>query len=111
MAILTTQSISATGLSPAFSSAASADKFTPNDRAFLFVRNDNAGSVTVTIDDKKSVAPPGAAAFDADIEEVIEPGGERLIGPLSPSRFRGSDGKGDITTSPFADVDIAVIKI
>lgn len=111
MAVLTTQSISAAGLSPVFSSAASADRFTPGDTTFLYVRNGNAGSVTVTINDDISRAPAGAAAFDPDIAEVIEPGGERMVGPLPIGRFRGEGNKGDFTTSPNADVDVAVIRV
>ena len=113
MATLTTQSVVATGLTPTYSSAAGGgDKVRPGDRVFIHVKNGGGGSVTVTVDDVLSVAPAGAAAFDPDLEVVIEPSGERMIGPIVENRFRDtSDGLASITYSGVTSVTIAALRV
>lgn len=112
MATLTTQSIVNTGLAPTYQAAAGGgDKVRPGTRVFLHVKNDGGGSVTVTVDDVLSQEPSGAAAFDPNLEVVIEPAGERMIGPIVETRFRGSDGLAAITYSGVSSVTVAALRV
>lgn len=111
MATLSVQSVSKTGLSPTYTSAAGGgDKVKPGDHTWIHVRNGGGSSVTVTVDDTKTAAPDGYTAFDPDLEVVIEPGGNRHIGPLPETRFRGDDGLVHITYSGVSSVTIAALR-
>jgi hypothetical protein len=113
MATLSTQSVTVTGLTPSYSSAdAGGDKVRPGERVFIHVKNGGGGSVTVTVDDVLSTAPAGAASFDPDLEVVIEPSGERMIGPIVEDRFRNSsDSLASITYSGVSSVTIAALRV
>lgn len=111
MAILTTQTISPSGTSPTYQAAAvGGDKVRPNERTFIHVRNGGGASITVTVDDALSQAPSGAKEFDADLSVVIEPSGNRMIGPLPPARFRGTDGYASVTYTGVTSVTIAALR-
>jgi len=112
MATLTTQSIVSTGLNPTYQAAAGGgDKVRPGARVFLHVKNDDGSSVTVTVDDVLSQEPSGAASFDPNLEVVIEPSGERMIGPIVESRFRGSDGLAAISYSSVTSLTVAALRV
>lgn len=114
MAVLTIQNVSADGLDASYASAGvSGDKVRPTDRTFIHVKSTNAGSsVTVTVDDTLSTEPTGATSFNPDLSVVIEPLGNRFIGPLPSSRFRNvSDGYADITYSTTASVTVAALRV
>lgn len=113
MATLTTQSVTTSGLNPTYANAASGgDKVTPGERVFIHVKNGSGASMTVTVDDTISVSPSGATSFDPDLSVVIEPSGERMIGPLTETRFRNtSDLKADISYSDESSVTIAAIRV
>lgn len=113
MAILSTQTISEHGLTPTYSSAGvSGDKVLPSRRTFLHVKNGGASaSVTVTVDDTLSVEPAGSTCFDPDLSVVVEPGGERMIGPIIQTRFINTAGYADISYSQNASVTVAAIEV
>lgn len=113
MAILTTQFISETGLTPTYVSAgASGDKVVPSRRVFLHVKNEGAsGSITVSVDDTLSQQPPGATSFDPDLSVDIEAGGERMIGPVIETRFINTAGYADVSYSDAASVVVAAIEV
>src|SRR6266545_3037457 len=83
MALLTTQTITRTGLTPAYTAVASSDTFVPDAQTFLHVKNAGGSPDVVTI----TVAagdPPGLTISDLSVS--VTNGQERMIGPL-PANF------------------------
>lgn len=113
MAILSTQHIVETGLNPTYSEAGiSGDKVVPTRRTFIHVKNQKANaSVTVTVVDTLTPEPSGATCFDPNVSIVIEPNGQRMIGPISDNRFISLSGYADINYSNSASVFVAAISI
>lgn len=112
MATLSVQTVTADGLDPAYVAAdGGGDKVRPGGKTFIHVKNGGGGSVTITVNDPLSVSPPGAASFDPDLSVVVEPSGERMIGPLPENRFRGTDSFADITYSGVTSVTVAAIRL
>lgn len=106
MATLATQSITTSGLSVTYATAAASDRFTPAERTFLHVRNNNAGTVTVTI------TTPGTVDGLAISDRVISiPTTQQRMIALPDTLYRSSDGLGDVVISPNSSVDVAVIRI
>jgi len=118
MAAISLQSISASGLAPAYSSATASDTVTgvtPDDRVFLHAKNTNASTATVTIN---PVAPttarvPGVGNIAVPAITVIIPAntGDRMIGPISPAYI---DGTGTITianTGTITNLTLAALRL
>ena len=83
MALLTTQTIVRTGLSPTYGAVAASDTFTPDAQTFLHVKNAGGSPDTCAI----VVAagdPPGLTISDLSVS--VTNGQERMIGPF-PSQF------------------------
>lgn len=111
MAILATQSVTRAGLTPAYGAAAAGgDKFTPNDRTVLHVKNASAASVTVTVD-VPAEAFPGAAIADTAV--AVPAGSERLIGPFPPRYYADPTDAGlaDVTYSASASVTVGAFRV
>lgn len=108
MAVLTTQTIVPTGLTPAYSAAAGGgDKVAPGADTFIHVKNGSGGSLTVTVD---SVVPSNYGT-DADLVVAVPAGSERMIGPLAAPRFQSlTDGLVNVTYSGVTSLTIAAIK-
>lgn len=88
MALIATQSIGPAGLTPAYVAVAAADTFRPGPTVFLHVKNTGGTADIVTVDDKNSVGPSGAKAYDADITVTVPiTTGDRFIGPITAERF------------------------
>lgn len=107
MALLSTQQIQITG--PAITLAAAAaggDTVTPGDRTFLWVKNTDATSKTVTV-----VVPGEYYAQPLTDVAVTVPAttGERLIGPLDQKL--ATDGVVSITYSAVTNVTVAAVRI
>jgi hypothetical protein len=84
MAQLTVQKATLTGLAPTYAAAdVAGDTFPNNGATALHVKNGGAAAITVTIDS----ATPCSYGFDHDIAVSVPAGAERIIGPLSQSRF------------------------
>lgn len=107
MALLASQPISRSGLTPAYAAAsAGGDKFVPGEHTVLHVKNGSGASITAT------VVTPGqiAGLAIADVTKTIAAGAEAFIGPLPAELFRDSDdGYGDVTYSASASVTVAVL--
>jgi len=94
MAALTIEVINLAGnIDPTFVAADAGDDTFTNDsknNTFVYIKNGGGGPITATFDDTGSVAPTGAKAFDADVDQVIAAGEEALNGPFPQSRFGSS---------------------
>ena len=113
MAILNIQHINENGLDPTYVEAGlTGDKVIPSRRTFLHIKNQkNSSSVTVTVVDTLTPEPSGSTCFDPNLSIIIEPNGERLIGPISPNRFINLAGYADIGYSNAASVIVAAITV
>lgn len=107
MAVLTTQTISHTGLTTTFAAVAGGgDKFTPGDNTFIEIDNADSASHTITIDSKV----PSNYGTDVNVGPITVAAGARIkIGPFPAQRFMGSDGYGDIAYSAATGMTIAVV--
>jgi hypothetical protein len=112
MAIIQSQQISENGLSPTFSAvSASGDKVAPSRRTFIHVKNEgSSASTTVVVNDNLSQEPSGSTCFNPDLSVVIEPGGNRMIGPIVETRFN-SGGYANVSYSNSASVYIAAFEV
>ncbi len=111
MATLTKQTITRTGLSPTYASAAGGgDKFVPGDDTFLNVRNASGAPITVT------VVTPGAVEGQAIADltfSVPATTGNIMVGPFPLALFANSadDNLAAITYSGVTSLTIAAVKL
>lgn len=111
-ALLTVQDVAITGLNPSFVAADVAGDTFPNDgRSYLEVVNGGGGAITVTIDDLRSVAPEGAAAFDPDPDISVPAGETRKIGPFEKSRFDDDASVVAVSYSGVTSVTVGVFSL
>lgn len=112
MAALTLHNVSPSGKTVSYVAAAGGgDTVKAGSRTFISVRNGGGGSVTVTVNDTKTKAPAGAAEFDPDLEVVIAPSTEKVIGPLPAERFANLSGNAEISYSGVTSVTVAALKV
>lgn len=111
MALLTAQVMTATtGLVPSYAAVAASDTFTPGPGRFLFLKNTNAATRTVTVT-TFSTAAGGAAVADwsgtigATTGEIMFPATvpQHLVDPTT--------GFGTVTCSATPGVTIALVEI
>ena len=109
MATLTVQDISFTGLSASFVAvAAGGDQFANDGRIFIFLKNTNGATRTVTANSQSNCSQ----GFDHDIAVVVPATtGEKMIGPFPPSRFNDGSGNVLLTYDADAGVTIAAIRL
>ena len=111
MALLTPQPIvPSTGTVPSFAAVAASDTFLPGPGRFLYVKNTNAATRTVTVT-TYSTAAGGAAV--ADWSGTIGATTGELIFPASSGQHLANpaDGFGLVTCSATAGVTIALIEL
>lgn len=113
MATLSVQSIVATGLSPAFASAAAGgDEFVNDERTYLHVKNGDASPHTVTITKQRATVqgPDGFGDIAlSDIAVAVPAGEERLI-KAPPAIYNDSNGKAQVTYSAVTSVTVGVFR-
>lgn len=111
MATLAKQQVSLAGLNPVLAAAAAGgDKFANADQGIVVeVNNPTGGALIITFDDQTSVAPSGAAAFDADVEVSIPAGERRIFGPFARTRFNDATGFVLMTYSAVG-LEIAILQ-
>lgn len=109
MAVLTVQSMTEQGLTPAFVAAdVAGDSFANDGKTYLHVKNADAADITVTVDSQKQCDQ----GFDHDIVVTIPAGGEKLIGPFNISRFKDlATGLVNVSYSVVTNVTVAAIKL
>jgi hypothetical protein len=111
MALLSTQVPTvAAGLVPSFASAAASDTFAPSDRTFLYVKNTNASTRTIT------VTTPGTAAGGLAIADMVgtvgATTGELILGPFPYQNYADpTTGVATVTPSATAGVTYAVVQL
>jgi len=112
MALLTTQSVTRTGLNPVNAVAANAggDTIRISDRTMLYVKNADAASKTVTID------IPGNTSYGApnpEIPVIVAAGAIALIGPIDSVFLQPgtSPGVANITYSAVTSVTVAAVQL
>lgn len=109
MATLTTQTITADGLSPSYASAAGGgDKVRPGRGVFIHVRNGDASPMTVTL------ATPGTVdgLAIADRAVTVAAGGSRMIPvPVAAYGDPADSGLASITYSAVTSVTVAALRI
>jgi len=110
MALLATQTPTpGAGLVPSFSAAAASDTFLPTATTFLYVKNTNAATRTIT------VTTPGTAAGLAIGDMVATVGattGEQVMGPFPAQNYADpTTGLATITPSATPGVTYAVIQL
>lgn len=110
MATLTVQSVTSSGVSPSYASAASGgDKFPWSEHAFVHVKNGDASSHTVTIPSQYSTLPPGQQSKDLTVS--VPAGGEKIIGPFYGPAFKDSNGDVILNYSAVTSVTVGVFKL
>lgn len=108
MALLPNVTPSVAGTAAAYAAASGGgDTVSPSDRTHLHAKNGSGGALTVTV-----VAQTACNHGTLHDLVVSVPGGaERLIGPISPTRFaRPEDGLAEITYSGVTSLTIAAVR-
>lgn len=111
MALLTPQTITRSGLAPAYSAVAASDTIAPvvGSVLFLQVKNGNAAANTVTIVDA-GTTPAGSAATNPTVT-VPATTGDRMIGPLLASMASPTTGLITVQHSVTATNTCALIAV
>jgi hypothetical protein len=109
MATLDHQSTGYTGTNITFAAAGTGTGFdvtAPSERVFLWVKNADAASRTVTVD----VAGSTFEQLNPDVAVVVPNGQERMIGPLNAGLV-GPTGAVVITYSALTNVTVAAVNV
>jgi hypothetical protein len=115
MALLVKQLVQTVGKKLTFAAAAGGGDTVKNDQrdgstTFICLNNLlGAAPCVVTLNDPKSVGPPGAKQFDPDLEVTVPAGEYWMIGPLSAGRFNDASDIISWTYSQVVAVTVAVI--
>ena len=110
MAVLTVKKVVLAGLDTAALTAAdvAGDTFANDAKTFLYLRNVNAATRTVTINSQKDCNQ----GFDHDAAVIIPvTTGERMIGPFAKARFNDSAGIMSVTYDAVAGLTVDPITL
>ena len=109
MALLTTQHIARTGLSPTYTAVSASDTFVPGPTTFLHVKN-AGGSPDSCVVQVLQGDPPGMTIADNTVS--VTNAQERLIGPINPQFFADPvTGLATVTHSFTTTVTVAVFNL
>lgn len=109
MALLTVQTISRSGLTPAYSAVASSDTFAPGADVFLHVKNGGASPDTCVVQ-VLAGDPPGLSISDVSVS--VTNAQERMIGPLPAQFFADpSTGLATVTHSSLTSVTSGAFRL
>lgn len=111
MALLATQQVQTlTGLVPTYAAVAASDTFVPDADTFIFVKNTNAATRTVTITTPGTLAG-GLAVADA-VGTVGATTGELMMGPFPGNYYADpTTGLATVVCSATTNVTIACIRV
>jgi hypothetical protein len=112
MALLTTQIPTPTGgLVPAYGAANATDTFTPDGDTFIYVKNTNAATRTITVGPATTKTFRGLTVT-LPAPTVAATTGELIMGPFPPDMFADpTTGVCTITPSATAGVTLAVVRV
>lgn len=110
MALLATQTpTAAAGLVPTFGAANASDTFVPTDRTFIYVKNTNAATRTITITTPGTLR--GLAVADPN-PTIAATTGELIMGPFPADLYADPNtGFATVTPSATAGVTLAVVQL
>ena len=114
MATLAVQDIIEAGLAPTFGSAAAGGDVAANDgRMFLWVKNGDASSHSVTVTAQAtSLNVKGYGTMTkANAVVAVPASGERLIGPFPQSAFNNTSDQIAITYDDVTGMTIAAVRL
>lgn len=114
MPTLATEQISPAGVAATYTVAAASQKVVPGPTTFLIVKNTTGSPVTITLDDTGTPIPVGSSGVNPDaVVSIPATTGEKVIGPLLPSRFANpADGLCALTwQTTGAGITIAVVAL
>src|SRR4051812_29207661 len=97
-----TPTIAGATFTPA-SAAGGGDVFPNNGKTFLYVKNGDSGSHTVTITPQNTL---GAGYTISPIAVAVGAGAEKLIGPFDPQYFNNSSGQAVVTYDGVTSVTV-----
>jgi hypothetical protein len=105
MAVVATQSMTIDGSALTYSAASGGgDRFTPNTRTFMHIKNGSGSSITATL-----VTPGNVDGLAIPDRAVVVPAGADRLVPLPASTYASADGLGDVTWSLATSVTVAII--
>ena len=109
MALLTTQSISRAGVTPAYTAVAASDTFVPGVNTFIHIKN-GGGSPDSAVFAVVGGDPPGLTISDVTVS--VTNAQERMIGPFPPQFFQdGTTGLCTVTHSFTTTVTSGVFNL
>jgi hypothetical protein len=109
LALLTTQNISRSGVTPAYTAVAASDTFTPDSQTFIHVKN-AGGSPDSCVIQVLQGDPPGLTI--SDITVSVTNAQERMIGPFPANFFADpTTGLATVTHSFTTSVTSGVFKL
>jgi len=109
LALLTTQSISRTGVTPSYTAVAASDTFTPDAQTFIHVKNGGGSSDTCVVQ-VLAGDPPGLTISDNSVS--VTNGQERMIGPFPANFFADpTTGLATVTHGFTTSVTVGVFKL
>jgi len=112
MALLTTQvPTPSAGLVPSFAAANASDTFVPDDRTFLYVKNSNASTRTITVTTPATYR--GLAIADPGPSIAASGASDLLLGPFPADTYADPSNSGLCTVTPSASagVSYAVVRL
>jgi hypothetical protein len=111
MALLTTQNISRTGITPTYAAVAASDTFVPDGQTFLHVKNGGGSPDSVTVATGSGTSP--AAGLTVSMAAVsVTNGQERMIGPFPANFFADpTTGLATVTHGFTTSVTVGVFKV
>lgn len=108
MTTYNTQQIAPGGVAPTYNSAASGDKFVPDDRTFLHVKNGDASSHSITVGAIGSIS----GLTIENLVVAVPAGTEKVIGPFPRGTFADpSDELAHITWSATTSMTWAALRL
>lgn len=106
MAVISVQAFSVAGLTPNFVAAsAGGDTFDNAGANYLFVKNQSASSITVTVDSVQQCSH----GFDHDQVVTVTAGQTKQIGLFPTTRYNNASGQVAVSYSAVASVTVAVV--